>query len=112
MVQFSLSEFQSQAILDMRLQKLTGPERDKILEELAEVMREIDRLRGILGDESQLMELIKGELLEVREQFVDERRTEIVYDASEIGMEDLIAEETMAVTITHHGYVMRTAIAE
>ena len=110
--QFGLSELQAQAILDMRLQKLTGLERDKILEELEAIMAEIARLRGILGDEGQLMTLIKEELLEVREQFGEDRRTEIVYDVSEIGMEDLIAEETMAVTITHQGYVKRTAISE
>ena len=110
--QFGLSERQAQAILDMRLQKLTGLERDKILQELAEIMLEIERLRGILADEGELMELIKAELLEVRDQFTDERRTEIMYDVSELGMEDLIAEETMAVTITHAGYVKRTAISE
>jgi DNA gyrase subunit A len=111
MAQFSLSERQAQAILDMRLQKLTGLERDKILAELAEIRTEIERLRAILADEDKMMALIKEELLEVREQFVDERRTEIIYDASEIGMEDLIAEETMVVTITHQGYVKRTPIS-
>ena len=109
---FGLSERQSQAILDMRLQRLTGLERDKIIEELEQVRAEIERLRGILADETKLMTLIKEELVEVREQFVDPRRTEIVYDASEIGMEDLIAEETTVVTITHAGYVKRTPISD
>ncbi len=112
MTQFSLSEKQAQAILDMRLQKLTGLERDKILEELAEVQAEITRLRGILADEGKLMDLIRTELEEIREQYADERRTEILYGVSELGTEDLIAEETMAVTITHEGYVKRTAVTE
>ena len=110
--QFALSERQAQAILDMRLQKLTGLERDKILEELKDIQTLIEKLRGILADEGLLMALIKDELHEIRELHGNERRTEIVYDASEIGMEDLIAEETMAVTITHQGYVKRTAISE
>ncbi len=111
MTQFELSEDQANAILRMRLQKLTGLERDKVLAELEEIRTEIERLRAILADEEKMMALIKDELLEVREDFADERRTEIIYDASEIGMEDLIAEETMVVTITHQGYVKRTPIS-
>ncbi len=109
---FGLSERQAQAILDMRLQKLTGLERDKILEELKEVLAEIDRLRAILADETKLMGLIKEELQNVLDLYGDERRTEIVFDAGEIDVLDLIAEEAMVVTFSHQGYVKRTPVTE
>ncbi len=112
MAQFSLSERQAQAILDMRLQKLTGLERDKILEELAEVRATMEYLRGILSDETKLMEVITDELIEVRDTHADERRTEILYGVSDLAIEDLIAEETMAVTLSHQGYVKRTAVSD
>ena len=108
---FGLSAIQSQAILDMRLQRLTGLERDKILAELAEVMARIAYLEGILGDRDKLMEVVVGEMEEVRERYADDRRTEILDATGEIGIEDLIAEEDMVVTVTHSGYIKRTSIA-
>ena len=107
---FGLSAIQSQAILDMRLQRLTGLERDKILAELAEVMARIAYLEGILGDRDKLMEVVVGEMEEVRERYADDRRTEILDATGEIGIEDLIAEEDMVVTVTHSGYIKRTSI--
>ncbi|RAL24927.1 DNA gyrase subunit A [Lujinxingia litoralis] len=112
MSRFALSERQSQAILDMRLQKLTGLERDKILEELAEVLAEIERLRGILSDEKKLMAVIVGELEEVREAYGDERRTQILHNVTELSDLDLIAEEDMVVTLSHAGYIKRTPLSE
>ncbi len=112
MSRFDLSELQSQAILNMRLQKLTGLEREKILAELAEIRAEIERLRGILADERKLMAVIVEELQEVREAYDDERRTEILHDVTELSKLDLIAEEDMVVTLSHHGYVKRTPLSE
>lgn len=112
MERFGLSERQSQAILDMRLQRLTGLERDKIIQELAEIRAEIARLKGILADEGKLMEVIKEELQAVLDQYSDPRRTQIIADMGEISMLDLIAEEAMVVTVTHQGYVKRTAVTE
>ncbi|MEC9441886.1 MAG: DNA gyrase subunit A [Myxococcota bacterium] len=112
MATFGLSERQTQAILDMRLQKLTGLERDKILEELEVVRAEIDRLREILSDEGKLLEVIRGELENVRDTYGDERRTTINYSTSNLSIEDLIAEEQMVVTITHAGYIKRTPLTE
>lgn len=112
MSRFKLSQRQAQAILDMRLQTLTGLERDKIIEELAEVQAEIMRLRGILADESKLMAVIVEELEEVREAYADERRTEILHDVTELSELDLIAEEDMVVTLSHQGYVKRTPLSE
>ncbi len=109
---FDLSEHQAQAILQMRLQKLTGLEREKILSELEEVRAEIERLRGILADETKLMAVIVEELQEVREQYGDERRTEILHDVTELSKLDLIAEEDMVVTLSHHGYIKRTPLSE
>ncbi len=112
MENFALSHRQAQAILQMRLQKLTGLEREKILSELEEVRIEIERLRGILADEKKLMAVIVEELEEVRDQYADERRTEILPDVTELSKLDLIAEEEMVVTLSHHGYVKRTPLAE
>ncbi|MFU8802747.1 MAG: DNA gyrase subunit A, partial [Bradymonadaceae bacterium] len=112
MARFDLSERQSQAILDMRLQKLTGLERDKILEELAEIRAEIERLRGILADEGELMKVIKEELVYVRDTYTTERRTEILHNVTELSDLDLIAEEDMVVTLSHQGYVKRTPLSE
>jgi DNA gyrase subunit A len=111
MSEFDLSEEQAQAILDLRLQKLTGLEREKILEELREVEERIEYLQSILDDEEKLLGVIKDELREVAEEYRDERRTDIQYDVSEIALEDLIAEEDMAVTLTHQGYIKRTPIS-
>jgi DNA gyrase subunit A len=107
---FNLSEIQSQAILDMRLQKLTGLEVGKVVAEYREVIKVIAHLRGILESRSQRMEIIKTELLEVQEQYGDERRTEIIPVDSNFTMEDMIAEEEVVLTVTHLGYIKRTAL--
>src|SRR6266540_1377857 len=111
MAQFGLSQIQSQAILDMQLQRLTGLERQKILDELAELLKTIERLRAILASERLLMQIIVDELKAVREGYGDERRTEIVDATGEINVEDLIAEEDMAITVSNTGYIKRTAIS-
>jgi DNA gyrase subunit A len=109
---FGLSQVQSQAILDMQLQRLTGLERQKILDELAELLKTIERLRAILASERLLMQIIVDELKGVRETYGDDRLTEIVEtEAGDISIEDLIAEEDMAITVSNTGYVKRTAIA-
>jgi DNA gyrase subunit A len=107
---FGLSVIQAQAILDMQLQRLTGLERQKIEDELAEVLKTIERLRAILASERLLMEIVIRELRGVRETFADERRTEITDESGEFRIEDLIADEDMAITVTHTGYVKRTAV--
>ena len=107
---FNLSEIQSQAILDMRLQKLTGLEVDKIVDEYKEVIKLIAFLKGILESKSQRMEIIKEEMLAVKTEFGDERRTEIIPVDANFSMEDMIAEEEVVLTITHSGYIKRTAL--
>ena len=107
---FGLSHVQATAILDMKLQRLTGLEREKIENELAELMMEIERLSAILKSEALLNELIKEELTEIREKFSIPRRTEIVDDYDEIDIEDLIPNEPMVVTITHRGYIKRVPL--
>ncbi|MCP3026921.1 DNA gyrase subunit A [Halobacillus sp. A5] len=105
---FGLSEKQAQAILDMRLQRLTGLEREKIEEEYQELVKLIAELKAILADEEKVLEIIREELLEIKERFNDERRTEIVLGGTDfIEDEDLIPEETVIVTLTHQGYVKR-----
>jgi len=111
MEEFEFSRRQADAILELRLQKLTGLEREKILDELAEVEERIEYLQGILDDEAKLMEVIREELEEVAAEYRDERRTDIQYEVSEISLEDLIAEEDMVVTLTHQGYIKRTPIS-
>ena len=108
---FELTRPQAQAILDLRLQKLTGLERDKVKEEHAGLLARIKELRELLGDEASIYGVIKGELLEIKRLYNDDRRTEIVPDEGEIDLEDLIAEEQMAITITKTGYVKRLAVA-
>jgi DNA gyrase subunit A len=108
---FGLSELQAQAILDMRLQRLTGLERDKVLQELAELMAQIEYLKGLLAHKEKLMEVVVVELEEVREKYGDERRTRILEDSAEINLEDTIAEEDMVVTVTHSGYIKRNPIS-
>ncbi|MCB9169314.1 MAG: DNA gyrase subunit A [Flavobacteriales bacterium] len=112
MKEFGLSEIQARAILDMRLQRLTGLERDKIREEHAELMKTIAYLREVLADEGLRMKIIKEETLEVKERYGDARRTEIVHASGDMRIEDLIADEAVAVTISHLGYIKRTALAE
>ena len=107
---FGLSVIQAQAILDMQLQRLTGLERQKIEDELAEVLKTIERLRTILASDRLLMDIVVSELREVREAFADARRTEITDESGEFRIEDLIADEDMAITVTHTGYVKRTAV--
>jgi DNA gyrase subunit A len=109
---FSLSEIQARAILDLRLQKLTGLERDKIKEEYEEIMKLINYLNTLLGDESLRMELIKTELQEMKDKFGDKRRTEIIHSAEDFNVEDLIADEEVVVTISHMGYIKRTPLTE
>ncbi len=111
MQRFGLSAEQSQAILDMRLQRLTGLERDKILQELAELMQRIEYLLSLLADPRKLMEVVVQELLDLKAQYGDARRTEIVDATGEIGIEDLIPEEDMVVTVTHSGYIKRCPIS-
>ncbi len=108
---FGLTRAQAQAILEMRLQRLTGLERDKIEAEYEELQKTIAHLREVLVDEKIQTSIIKEELLEVREKFADERRTEIVDETSEISIEDMIVEEDMAVTISNSGYIKRNAIS-
>ncbi|MEQ8154879.1 MAG: DNA gyrase subunit A [Clostridiaceae bacterium] len=106
---FNLSEKQSQAILDMRLARLTGLEREKIEDEYNELMVLINRLNEILSSEQKLLEVIKEELLEIKEKYGDERRTQIEKQENEIDIEDLIQEEDVVITLTHTGYVKRIA---
>ena len=110
MTQFSLSQIQSQAILDMQLQRLTGLERQKILDEMAELLKTIERLRAILSSDKLLMQIVVDELKSVQQRYGDDRRTEIVEDSGELSIEDLIAEEDMAITVSNTGYIKRTPI--
>jgi len=108
--QFALSEIQSQAILDMRLQRLTGLERQKIIQEAKEVEKAIKGYRRILTDEAQVKALIAQELTELKERYGDGRRTEIIPEAQDFTAEDLIADEDMVVTVSHRGYIKRTPL--
>lgn len=104
---FKLSEKQAQAILDLRLQRLTGLEREKIEEEYQEVLKKIEWLKSVLADESKIMTIIKDELTAVKEKYGDARRTTITYDMSEMSEEDLIADEDVVLTISHNNYIKR-----
>ena len=106
---FNLSEVQAQAILDMRLQKLTSLEVDKVVNEYKEVIKIIAHLKGVLESKKQRMDIIKEELLNIQEQYGDERLTEIIPVDADFSMEDMIAEEEVVLTITHKGYIKRTA---
>ncbi len=108
--EFKLSEIQAQAILDMRLQRLTGLERDKIIAEYEETLKEIARLNEILSSDALVMKIIKDELLAIKQEYGDERRTEIVAATTEIDIEDLIKDEEMVITISHSGYIKRNAL--
>jgi len=110
MVQFALSQIQAQAILDMQLQRLTGLERQKILDELAELLKVIERLLAILASERLLMQIIIDELRAVQQKYGNDRRTEILAEEGEFRAEDLIAEEDVAITVSNTGYIKRTAI--
>jgi DNA gyrase subunit A len=111
MKKFRLSEIQAKAILDMRLQRLTGLERKKIEEEYRETIKLIERLKAILKSKQLQMEIIKEELLEVKKNYGDERRTEIVYTAEEFSIEDMIAEEQVVITISHGGFIKRFPVS-
>ena len=107
---FALSEIQAQAILDLRLQRLTGLERDKIMEEHRETVELIAKLRAILADEKEIYKIIVEELKEIKKKYGDERRTQIIDHTDEISIEDMIVDEDMAVTISHDGYIKRNPI--
>ncbi|MFM6934663.1 MAG: DNA gyrase subunit A [Flavobacteriales bacterium] len=111
-VRFGLSEIQTRAIVDMRLRQLTGLEQDKLRAEYDDLMKLIADLKDILANESRRMQIIKDELNEMRDKYGDERRSVIEYSASEMRMEDLIADEEVVVTISHAGYIKRTNLAE
>ena len=104
---FKLSEKQAQAILDLRLQRLTGLEREKIEEEYQETLKAIEEYKAILADESRILGIIKDELTQVKEKYGDARRTRITIDTSELNVEDLIAEEDVVITLTHNNYIKR-----
>ena len=108
---YPLTEIQAQEILDMKLQRLTGLEREKIVRDYEETIKEIERLKAILGSEALVSRIIKDELLEIKNKYGDERRTEIVTDTTELTIEDLITEEEMVVTISHHGYIKRNPLS-
>ena len=111
MSEFDLTEIQSQAILDMRLQRLTGLEREKLDAEYAELIKNISRFKSILDNEAMVLQVIKEETKDLQARYGDERRTEILEDVGEIDLEDLIAEEDMVVTISHQGYIKRNPIS-
>lgn len=111
MKKFKLTEIQAQAILDMRLQKLTGLERDKLIEEYKEVMALIKRLKEILASEKLILGIVADELTEIKEKYGDKRRTEIQAKTEDLTVEDLIAEEDMVVTLSHFGYIKRNPIS-
>ncbi len=111
MERFALSEIQSQAILDMRLHRLTGMERDKIMAEYRDVLAQIARLKEILASDVEILNIIKTELLEIKEKFADPRRTEIVDRRGDLSLEDLIVDEDMVVTVSHSGYIKRNAVS-
>lgn len=112
MSNFKLTEIQAKAILDMRLQKLTGLERDKIRTEHEELMKTIEHLKAILASEDMRMGIIKEELLEIQEKYGDERKTQIEYSGADLKMEDMIADESVVITVSHLGYIKRTSLTE
>src|SRR5438093_11419999 len=110
MRRLELSEIQAKAILDMQLRRLAALERQKIVEEHEEVLKLIEELKGILASDTKLMDIIKKELLEVKQEYGDARRTEILTETTEFTIEDLLADEEMVVTITRSGYIKRTHV--
>ncbi len=109
--QFELTEIQANAILDMRLQRLTQLEREKLVEEYQDVLKRMEYLRSVLGSEALVRKLIKDELEAIKQEYLDERRTQIVAEEAEITLEDLIAEEEVVVTISHAGYIKRNPVS-
>ena len=110
MQQFQLTEIQTKAILDMRLQRLTQLERDKLVEEYQEILKKMEYLRSVLGSEALVRTIIKDDLLAIKETYQDERRTKIVTEEAEISIEDLIADEEVVITISHAGYIKRNPV--
>ena len=112
MTQFALSEIQARAILDMTLRRLTGLERDKIKDEYAALMEQINYLKSILADEGLRYQIIKDELTEIRDKYGDERKTEMVHSSAEMNTEDFIEDENVVITISREGYIKRTSLTE
>ncbi len=112
MSEFKLSEIQAKAILDMRLQKLTGLEREKIKAEYEELMKTIEYLKSILSDKSKRMEIIKDELIEMKDKYGDDRRTDIEFAGGDVSIEDMIPDTEVVITISHAGYIKRTPLSE
>ena len=112
MERFELSEIQARAILDMRLQRLTGMEREKIQEEYDQIMLLIEELKEILANEDKRMQIIKDELAEIKQRYADDRRTEIEHNAEDFSYEDMIPNEEVVITVSHEGYIKRTALTE
>ena len=110
--EFKLSEIQAKAILDMRLQKLTGLERDKIKAEYEELMKTIEHLKSILADETMRMVIIKDELIEMKDKYGDDRRTDIEFAGGDVSIEDMIPDTEVVITISHAGYIKRTPLSE
>jgi DNA gyrase subunit A len=108
---FQLSDIQAQAILDMRLQRLTGLERDKITDEYNSTIKDIERFKAILSNDALVLDIIKKETVEIKERYGDERRTEIIRDVQDIDIEDLIVDEDMVITVSHAGYIKRSPIS-
>ena len=108
MERFGFSEIQAQAILDMRLQRLTGLEVEKLQDELKALLEKIDYYNRVLANEWMVKEIIRDDLLEIKQKYGDPRRTTITYDEDEVDMDELIQEEEMVVTLTHQGYIKRT----
>ncbi|MFQ5455879.1 MAG: DNA gyrase subunit A [Nitrospirota bacterium] len=108
---YLLSRIQAQAILDMKLQRLTGLEREKLIEDYQKTIRQIEHLESILGSEELVRNIIKNELIEIKEKYQDERRTEIIPETKEIEIEDMIAQEDMVITISHDGYIKRNPLS-
>ena len=108
---YPLSEIQAQAILDMKLQRLTGLEREKIVKEFGDILKEIERLKAILGSEALVSNIIKEEFSEIKKKYADERRTEIASETKEITIEDLIMDEEMVITVSHQGYIKRNPLS-
>jgi DNA gyrase subunit A len=108
---YPLSEIQAQAILDMKLQRLTGLEREKIIEEFKNILKEIERLKAILGSDALVSQIIKEDLLAIRNKYTDDRRTEITPETKEITIEDLITDEEMVITLSHQGYIKRNPLS-
>lgn len=109
---FGMSEIQAKAVLELRLQRLTGMEREKIVKEYEEIMALINRLNEILASKELRMEIIKNELAEMKDRYGDERRSKIVHSSDDISIEDIIADDEMVITVSHEGYIKRTALTE